>query len=352
MSYQVKGIDAYNMGVRDAKGNILRAPIDWAKVKQTENGAFTILKATLGNGMDWSFIENYSECKRVGMKIGAYHFPYFTNVAEAHQEAQYFLNAVKGKQFEYPIMLDIEADPNNPILASLDRKTLTDCVLAWLTDVQNAGYYVLWYANPDWRRNRIDVARLAAFDSMLACYDGNTPETADYSKDCGIWQYSSKGVLDGISNHYVDLDVAYKDYPTIIKTAGLNGWGKSVPAPAPAPQPKPTPAPAPALAKTYIVKSGDCMSAIAAAHGMTLQSLLNLNPQIKPPYTIWAGNVIKLSAGSSAPQTPQSVIYTVKSGDTLSGIAAKYSTTYQHLAQINGIKDPNEIGIGQKIKIR
>lgn len=44
-------------------------------------------------------------------------------------------------------------------------------------------------------------------------------------------------------------------------------------------------------------------------------------------------------------------VYTVKAGDTLSGIAAKYGTTYQKLAEYNGIANPNIIHIGQKIKI-
>lgn len=44
--------------------------------------------------------------------------------------------------------------------------------------------------------------------------------------------------------------------------------------------------------------------------------------------------------------------YTVKSGDTLSGIAAKYGTTYQHLAEINGIANPNLIYPGQVIIIK
>ena len=43
--------------------------------------------------------------------------------------------------------------------------------------------------------------------------------------------------------------------------------------------------------------------------------------------------------------------YTVKSGDTLSGIAAKYGTSYQKLAQINGISNPNLIHVGQTIKL-
>ena len=46
------------------------------------------------------------------------------------------------------------------------------------------------------------------------------------------------------------------------------------------------------------------------------------------------------------------VYYVVKRGDTLSGIASKYGTTYQHLAQMNGIADPNKIYPGQKIRVK
>ena len=46
------------------------------------------------------------------------------------------------------------------------------------------------------------------------------------------------------------------------------------------------------------------------------------------------------------------VYYTVKSGDTLSGIAAKYGTTYTKLASMNGISNPNKIYVGQKIRVR
>ena len=46
------------------------------------------------------------------------------------------------------------------------------------------------------------------------------------------------------------------------------------------------------------------------------------------------------------------VYYVVKRGDTLSGIASKYGTTYQRLAQINGIANPNRIYVGQKIMVK
>lgn len=47
----------------------------------------------------------------------------------------------------------------------------------------------------------------------------------NYSGAYGIWQHSEKGSVDGINGN-VDLDICYKDFPTVIKAKGLNGYGK------------------------------------------------------------------------------------------------------------------------------
>lgn len=62
----------------------------------------------------------------------------------------------------------------------------------------------------------------------------------------------------------------------------------------------------------------------------------------------------RLGVAGTAPDTGAAqgvTVYTVKRGDTLSQIAAKYGTTYQAIAAYNGIKNPNVIRVGQKIKI-
>ena len=50
----------------------------------------------------------------------------------------------------------------------------------------------------------------------------------NYNGDYGVWQYSSTGKVDGI-NGCVDMDYCYKDYPTIIKSKGLNGYSNKKP---------------------------------------------------------------------------------------------------------------------------
>ncbi len=95
-------------------------------------------------------------------------------------------------------------------------------------------------------------------------------------------------------------------------------------------------------AGTYTVKSGDTLSRIAAAHGTTVAKLVEING-IKNPNLIRVGQVLRLPGGA--------VKYTVVAGDTLSRIAAKYGTTVAKLAADNGIKNPNLIHVGQVITI-
>lgn len=80
----------------------------------------------------------------------------------------------------------------------------------------------------------------------------------------------------------------------------------------------------------------------------------------KLPYVSYAGASESVNAGTSTTTTTKpstntgtgsETVYVVKKGDTLSAIAKKYGTTYQKLAQYNGIANPNIISIGQKIKI-
>ncbi len=93
----------------------------------------------------------------------------------------------------------------------------------------------------------------------------------------------------------------------------------------------------------YIVKKDDTLSQIAKTYNTTYQNLAKIN-NIKDPNKIYVGQKIQI--------TPVTNTYTVKKGDTLSQIAKTYNTTYQNLAKINNIKDPNKIYVGQVIKVK
>lgn len=98
---------------------------------------------------------------------------------------------------------------------------------------------------------------------------------------------------------------------------------------------------------TYTVRSGDTLSSIAARFGTSYQSLASLNG-IANPNLIYVGQVLRVNGSAST----GSVYYTVRAGDNLSAIAARYGTSYQSIAALNGLANPNLIYAGQTLKIK
>ena len=106
---------------------------------------------------------------------------------------------------------------------------------------------------------------------------------------------------------------------------------------------------------SYTVVRGDTLSKIAQKFGTTYQELARING-ISDPNKISVGQVLKVPKSTSNTSQNSSSntsydTYTVVSGDSLSKIAQKFGTTYQELARINGISDPNKISVGQVLKV-
>lgn len=100
--------------------------------------------------------------------------------------------------------------------------------------------------------------------------------------------------------------------------------------------------------QVYTVVRGDTLSGIAAKFGTSFQVLARYNGIINPNLIV-PGQKIKIPAEAGAPPSPKT--YTVVPGDTLSSIAYRFGTTYRKLAVLNGITDPNRIFPGQVLKI-
>lgn len=94
---------------------------------------------------------------------------------------------------------------------------------------------------------------------------------------------------------------------------------------------------------THVVQYGETLSSIAYQYGTDYQTLAVLNG-LANPNLIYPSQVLKVN-GSAV-----SNVYTIQYGDTLSSIAVKLGTTYQELAQQNGIDNPNVIYPGQTLK--
>lgn len=219
-----KGIDvSYAQGV-----------IDWEKVKASGLVDFVILRAGYGretSQVDTQFERNYAACKRLGIPVGVYWYSYATTAAEAEQEAKVCLQTIRGKQFEYPVAFDIEEARSLPQADAL-------CT-AFCNALEKQGYYAAIYTFKSALENNISAAIKNRYDIFLSHVG---VQQTSYAGAYGLWQYSWTGRIPGISGD-VDLDYAYKDYPTMIQNAGLNGFTKTMQPTEPEPEPTPTPEP-------------------------------------------------------------------------------------------------------------
>lgn len=188
--------------------------IDWTKVKTD----FCIIRAGLGKVLsqkDPQFENNYAGCKANKIPVGAYWYSYATSAAEAAKEAEVCLQVIAGKQFEYPIFFDIEEKKQ----FVLGKAACTAIAKAFLERVEKAGYYVGIYSSKNGLENYIDKS----VRERYAVWVANVGVSQTSYRGAAMWQYSWTGKHSGIKGD-VDCNYCYIDYPSIIKSKGLNGF--------------------------------------------------------------------------------------------------------------------------------
>lgn len=166
------------------------------------------------------------------------------------------------------------------------------------------------------------------------------------------------GIVEKVSGNTITVIEGNKNNAVERRTLKVNGKyirGYGVPKydadkePTSTPTPKPNPTTSASTSEEkYIVKKGDTLSGIANKYGTTYQELAKYN-NISNPNVISVGQVIKI------PTTKKEVTYTVKKGDTLSSIAAKYNTSWEYIYNDNKKvigSNPNQIKPGQVLKIK
>lgn len=155
---------------------------------------------------------NVKKCIKYGKPFGYYHYSYATTKKLAEDEADFCLSIVdkvsnQGNRPLYPIAYDIEDK-------KLDKLTIaqrTDLCIAFCDKIEKAGYYAVIYASRNYFRQKLDLKRLERFDKWVADWTKTTDETLQKSVPCGMRQYT----VDRSKN--IDKNIAFKDYPTIIK---------------------------------------------------------------------------------------------------------------------------------------
>lgn len=358
---------------------------------------FVIIKATEGKSYVDAYCDSFfQKALSMGKKLGVYHFA--NNPSNSsEQEANWFIKNTKGYIGKAIPVLDWESKDTSNVAWALE----------WLQRVEQAygckpmiymsesvvnrhdwssvvaGNYGLWVAkyrdyNPDYN-----------YDMSSA---GSAP-SVKYWSTIAMWQWTSCGRLDGYSGN-LDCDIFYGDEVAWDAYVG-NGEGTSVDIgeSTVTPDPEPTKKTNEQIAdeviagqwgngeerrskleaagydyesiqkivnqryesqpanSTYTVKSGDTLSGIGSKLGVNWQSIASANG-ISSPYTIYPGQVLAIPGGSTtSTSTSTSSTYTVVSGDTLSGIGQKLGVSWKDIASANGISSPYTIYPGQKLTI-
>jgi len=349
--------------------------IDWEKVKPQIGGA--IIRVAYGTKKNDTYVgRNLEECDRLGIPYGVYIYSLASNATMAKQEAQRALSIVNGRKFIMPIYIDLEENQ----YASVARPVAK----AFCDEIKAAGYRYGIYASESFFNAYIDGVDAPGYSPWIAKYgtnNGQKQNKPNVNVKYDGWQYTSVRHFDGIEGN-VDTNEFYNTF---------DGEGS-------APVVNPTPA-APSsnlksveeIAKEVIAgkwgndnlriqklseagydanavqkKVNELLGAASSTPTPAKMSIEEVAKQvINGRWGAGKERIVNLTnAGYDANlvqqkvnellnvQTTDYITYTVKAGDTLSRIAAKYKTTYQKIAADNNIANPNKIFIGQQLIIK
>ena len=196
--------------------SLYQGTIDWTKVKKSGIEFAMIRAGYRGYGQAGTLVEDSMFSKNVlgatsnGIDVGIYFYTQAINETEAKEEAKFVLNLIKkyGIKVTYPIAIDTELSPPGTGRAdNISVSKRTAVVKAFCETILSAGYTPMIYANKYWLNDNLDMSKLSKYDVWLAHYTKQT----DYKGKYTMWQYTSKGSVNGINGN-VDKNYCYKKY--------------------------------------------------------------------------------------------------------------------------------------------
>lgn len=288
--------------------------IDWAKVKDHIDGA--IIRCGFGSDIrsqdDVKFKENVEACIKYDIPFGVYLYSYAKTVTAAKSEALHVLRLLGQyeNKLSFPVYLDLEE--------SGTERGAVERAIAFGDMIEAAGFWCGIYANQYWWQNYLKDG-LDRFTKWVAKYSTVKPEGISGTYD--MWQYSSKGSIPGISGR-VDMNICYRDFPAVIKGTAT--------------------APVPAKKSNEEIAK----EVLAGKWGIGVE---RKNRLTEAGYDYAA---IQAIVNDMLNDDDEVKYHTVQKDEVLSEIADKYGTTYQALAKLNGIANPNRIYVGQKIRVK
>ena len=190
--------------------SVYQGTIGWELVKP--NIDFAILRCGYGSDIskqdDVQFERNATECERLGIPYAVYLYSYANTVNKVDSEIQHVLRLVKGKT-PFCIYYDMEDGQ----VANLGKTVLTSYAKRFCEGIKANGYKVGVYANENWFKNYLNVKELydLGYSIWVAKYSVFKPKIAIKEGQYDIWQYTSKGKMDGIGSKGLDMNYMYND---------------------------------------------------------------------------------------------------------------------------------------------
>ena len=178
---------------------------------------------------DSQFEANVKKAEALGMPWGVYFYTYSLSPEQDKSELAHILRLLKGKKPTMPIAIDVEdSDDYKKNRGGWNFENVNRNAKFLLEGLAAAGYYPLLYTGFEEIENYISPDVWKKYDMWFA----------HWAKKCGytganlsMWQYGGETNLidgcyiDGVDGK-IDKDLCYKDYPSIIKSGGYNGWAK------------------------------------------------------------------------------------------------------------------------------
>lgn len=206
--------------------------IDWNQAK-ADGVEYAFIRCGFGKDSekqdDKYFHINMENALAAGVKVGVYFYAYAVDWDSAVAEAMHCLRLVEEYKdvISFPVFYDVEEQQNIP--------NITDVVMGFINTMNYYGYNVGVYTMGSWysayfRNIDCDYIWLAYWGAD----DGVPHNKPDY---CDIWQYTSKGSVDGIGNRCVDCDILYNIDMKLL----INEEPQPEPTPEPTPEPEPIP---------------------------------------------------------------------------------------------------------------
>lgn len=329
---------------------------------------FFIFRSHTGMTEDSKAARNVDLAIDSGKPYGLYIYSYALTRERAKQEAANVIAFANSRRVKPKfLVIDMEdADGYKARNGMPSNDTLRGICTEECVAFENAGYYAMIYASSSWFKNQL--AGLDRFDKWVAHWPTsggkqkgmNTDPSGENANNCGIWQFTSEGHLPGYNGN-LDMNYLYKD---VILDGDI---------------PTPQPAPIPTVEGSTLELAAAVMRGEYGDDQARRNSLGNRYDEVQDfinhIYNASADTLVaevkvgkygnvpirsdvlgprfkevqdKINNGGGSSQK----VYIVKSGDTLSSIAAKFGTTYQKIARDNNISNPNLIYPGQKLVIK